>query len=141
MPHYGAVVHATGSATTAAASSGATCRPTHARTRCSAFPQRPDNRAGPLEPFDDSVPETLKENGVYTHLATDHQHYWLDGSATYHPRYSTFEFFRGQEGDERKGHVADPVVPDSVPHSANPLRRQDWVNRLYLKDEADHPQR
>ncbi|WP_301177423.1 sulfatase-like hydrolase/transferase [Actinomadura geliboluensis] len=95
---------------------------------------------GPLEPFDDSVPEMLKENGVYTHLATDHQHYWLDGGATYHPRYSTFEFFRGQEGDEWKGHVADPDVPDSVPHTANPLRRQDWVNRLYMKDEADHPQ-
>ncbi len=71
---------------------------------------------------------------------TDHQHYWLDGGATYHPRYSTFEFFRGQEGDEWKGHVADPDVPDSVPHTANPLRRQDWVNRLYMKDEADHPQ-
>ena len=39
---------------------------------------------GPLEPFDDSMPQILKEHGVYTHLATDHQHYFEDGGATYH---------------------------------------------------------
>ncbi|WP_318153453.1 sulfatase-like hydrolase/transferase [Paenibacillus vietnamensis] len=26
---------------------------------------------GPIEPFDDSMPELLKTNGVYTHLVTD----------------------------------------------------------------------
>lgn len=95
---------------------------------------------GPLEPFDDSMPELLKQHGVYTHLATDHQHYWLDGGATYHPRFNTFEFFRGQEGDEWMGHVADPPEPDTVPYAHNELRRQDRVNRLYLTEEADHPQ-
>lgn len=54
---------------------------------------------GPIEPFDDSMPEILKNHGVYTHLATDHDHYWEDGGATYHSRYSSFEFSRGQEGD------------------------------------------
>ena len=54
---------------------------------------------GPLEPFDDSVPEILKSAGIHSHLVTDHQHYWEDGGATYHNRYSTCEFFRGQEGD------------------------------------------
>lgn len=34
---------------------------------------------GPLEPFDDSMPELLKQHGVYTHLITDHQHYFEDG--------------------------------------------------------------
>lgn len=38
----------------------------------------------PLEPFDDSIPELLKKSGVYTHLFTDHYHYWQDGGATYH---------------------------------------------------------
>ncbi|MEU3958158.1 sulfatase-like hydrolase/transferase, partial [Streptomyces achromogenes] len=37
---------------------------------------------GPLEPFDDSMPELLKQNGVHTHLVSDHQHYWEDGGAT-----------------------------------------------------------
>ena len=31
---------------------------------------------GPMEPFDDSMPEILKKGGVYTHLVSDHQHYW-----------------------------------------------------------------
>lgn len=30
---------------------------------------------GPLEPFDDSMPEILKNRGIYTHLTTDHLHY------------------------------------------------------------------
>ncbi len=28
---------------------------------------------GPLEPFDDSMPEILKRHGVHTHLVSDHQ--------------------------------------------------------------------
>ncbi|MGN1024630.1 MAG: sulfatase [Lachnospiraceae bacterium] len=54
---------------------------------------------GPLEPFDDSMPEILKRNGIYTHLVSDHQHYWEDGGCTYHSRYSSWELSRGQEGD------------------------------------------
>jgi len=94
---------------------------------------------GPLEPFDDSVPEMLKRSGIYTHMVTDHQHYWEDGGATYHQRFNSFEFFRGQEGDPWKGHVADPDVPPNG-NPAHPLSRQDWINRQYMRDEADHPQ-
>ncbi len=57
---------------------------------------------GPMEPFDDSMPEILKKNGVYTHLVSDHQHYWEDGGCTYHTRYSSWEISRGQEGDPWK---------------------------------------
>ena len=59
---------------------------------------------GPLEPFDDSAPQALAHAGVHTHLASDHPHYWEDGGATYHNRFDTYEFFRGQEGDAWKGH-------------------------------------
>ncbi|MFK0021171.1 sulfatase [Streptomyces sp. NPDC090798] len=96
---------------------------------------------GPLEPFDDSMPELLKRSGVHTHLASDHPHYWEDGGATYHGRYNTWEFFRGQEGDPWKGHVADPPMPDE---DVKELRlegyRQDWVNRLYMQTEDRHSQ-
>ncbi|WP_319468480.1 sulfatase [uncultured Trichococcus sp.] len=54
---------------------------------------------GPLEPFDLSVFELMNQKGIYTHLITDHSHYWEDGGATYHNRYSSWEGFRGQEGD------------------------------------------
>ncbi|WP_166314125.1 sulfatase [Microbacterium excoecariae] len=98
---------------------------------------------GPLEPFDDSSIAMLGSAGVHTHLATDHQHYWEDGGATYHTRYRTFELFRGQEGDPWKGQVADPAIPDALGATAalKPrLWRQDWVNRGHLADERDHPQ-
>jgi len=98
---------------------------------------------GPLEPFDNSVPEMLRKNGVYTHLASDHYHYWEDGGATYHGRYSTWEFFRGQEGDPWRGQLADPQLPENLhPRQAGNDRstRQDWINRAVMPQESDMPQ-
>lgn len=97
---------------------------------------------GPLEPFDDSMPEILGANGVYTHLTTDHQHYWEDGGATYHTRYRSWEFIRGQEGDPWKGQLRDPEIPRKF-KGGNPgagLTRQDWINRQHYRTEALHPQ-
>jgi arylsulfatase A-like enzyme len=98
---------------------------------------------GPLEPFDDSMPEMLKKAGIYAHLASDHYHYWEDGGATYHGRYSSWEFFRGQEGDTWRGQVADPDLPRNAlgRHARlNPYSRQDLINRQAMRWEADHPQ-
>ncbi len=93
----------------------------------------------PIEPYDDSAMEMLTEHGVYTHLITDHVHYWEDGGSTYHTRYSSFEFFRGQEGDKWKGVVA---APKAYEHSAQKclLGRANAINRQYMKDEKDHSQ-
>ncbi|ALD66483.1 sulfatase [Spiroplasma cantharicola] len=55
---------------------------------------------GQLEPFDNSIFEHLKNNNIYTHLTTDHWHYWEDGGGTYHTRYNTWEGYRGQEYDQ-----------------------------------------
>lgn len=60
---------------------------------------------GPLEPYDHSVIEILRQNGVYRHMVSDHQHYWEDGGATYHQRYSTWVNQRGQEGDRRSARL------------------------------------
>ena len=90
---------------------------------------------GPLEPFDDSTPELLKKAGIYTHMISDHQHYWEDGGATYHNRFSSWEIVRGQEGDCWKAQVA-PV--EEVPHLGRKWR-QDTVNRKYIRQEADQP--
>lgn len=96
---------------------------------------------GPLEPFDDSMPEILKNNGIYTHLVSDHGHYWEDGGCTYHTRYSSWEISRGQEGDPWKGEVKDPDIPEHVGDRDNSkLWRQDWVNRKYMKKEEAQPQ-
>ncbi len=98
----------------------------------------------PLEPFDDSMPEILKKNGIYTHLVTDHQHYWEDGGATYHNRYSSYEFIRGQEGDLWKGVVNDPKdLPDKIRNTKGfqkTMLRQDFINRKYMTTEKEHVQ-
>lgn len=96
---------------------------------------------GPLEPFDDAFPEILKGKGVYTHLVTDHQHYWEDGGGTYHGRYSTHEFIRGQEGDPWKGVVGTPDAPPMHDKTLqSPMVRQDWINRSFSSEESQFPQ-
>jgi arylsulfatase A-like enzyme len=95
---------------------------------------------GPLEPFDDSMPEILGRQGIHTHLVSDHPHYWEDGGATYHTRYTTWEFFRGQEGDPWKGVVSNEVVQPGFAGFKKRLVRQDAVNRSYMATEDQHSQ-
>ena len=94
---------------------------------------------GPLEPFDDSMPQILDEEGIHSHLVTDHYHYWEDGGATYHNRFSTYELVRGQEGDLWKGDVAAPQVETAETRNSVNFR-QDRVNRSYITEEIAMPQ-
>lgn len=95
---------------------------------------------GPIEPFDDSMPEILRNNGVYTHLASDHYHYWEEGGCNYHTRYSSWEFSRGQEGDPWKPHIGHIDIPETINGDKGKWGRQDWVNRHYMAREEDQPQ-
>lgn len=96
---------------------------------------------GPIEPFDISAIELLKNNGVYTHIVTDHSHYWEDGGATYLPRYTTWEGFRGQEGDRFIG-VVDHEKIDIPPQLASNKKGEslyfNWANRSEVQDESDY---
>jgi arylsulfatase A-like enzyme len=101
---------------------------------------------GPLEPFDNSFPELLFKQGVYSHLITDHAHYFEDGGATYHNRYDSWEFIRGQEGDPWKAMVQphwERIREKYHPRQADTRRReyfrQYMVNREYIREEADFP--
>ena len=96
---------------------------------------------GPVEPFDDSMPLILQQNGVYTHLVTDHYHYLEEGGATYHTRYNSWECNRGREGDPWKGHVADPELPKF--HRSQRIDtnyKQEFHNRTHLIEPEDQPQ-
>lgn len=97
----------------------------------------------PLQPYDDSMPQMLRNAGVYTHLTTDHYHYFEDGGATYHNRYSSYQSWRGQEGDLYFGQVADPVVPPNLNGGLRPVcrTRPDWINRSQIQNMEDFPQR
>lgn len=103
---------------------------------------------GPIEPFDDSMPQILKENGIYSHLVSDHSHYWEDGGATYHQRYSSWENIRGQEGDHWKclPELMEPYDELELPnkdglyfHATRVMQRHDAVNRKFETREEDMP--
>jgi arylsulfatase A-like enzyme len=101
---------------------------------------------GPMEPFDNAFPELLHKAGIYSHLVTDHFHYWEDGGATYHNRYDSYEFIRGQEGDPWKA-VVEPDFEklEGMYHErqfSKDLRsyqRHNVVNREYIREEQDFP--
>jgi arylsulfatase A-like enzyme len=100
---------------------------------------------GPLEPFDDSMPEILQRNGVHSHKATDHYHYWEDGGATYHQRYSSYDLVRGQEGDKWVGDVAKlrdaSYGQDKWPETQrSPKLKQDNINREHMTRASKQPQ-
>lgn len=98
---------------------------------------------GPLEPFDDSMPEILKRGGVYTHIVSDHTHYFEDGGCGYVTRYNTWEGFRGQEGDRWQGVVGPFEPPENLKRFTGyrgMLYRQDALNRAAMQNECDHPQ-
>jgi len=89
---------------------------------------------GPIEPFDDCLPSELREKrGVYSHLITDHYHYWRPMGEGYHELFDTWEFLRGQEYDPWRPLVGDPQAP---PHKGR-YSRQFWVNRRGMDAERD----
>lgn len=100
---------------------------------------------GPMEPYDDSMPEILKKNGIYTHLVSDHQHYWEDGGCTYHNRYSSWECSRGQEGDRWQSDLHVKFDRNTVFDYTNGLLKKypvlkEWYaaderNRAYMDSE------
>ena len=102
---------------------------------------------GPLEPFDEAFPEILHQQAnVYSHLVTDHFHYWEDGGATYHTRYDSHEFIRGQEGDRWKAMVQPHWERLREMYHARQFstaRRtyfaNNVINREFIREEKDFP--
>lgn len=92
---------------------------------------------GPMEPYDESMPTILSKHGVYTHLVSDHWHYWEEGGTNYHTKYNSYEWARGQEGDFWKGHLADLDIPEHIDGKSGLWGRQEWVNRHYMQKEED----
>lgn len=101
---------------------------------------------GPLEPFDVSLAARLRENGVYTHMVSDHYHYFEEGGATYHTQYSSYEFIRGQESDQWKAMVKPPL--ERFRERYHPMQTRfdqdgrylpNLVNREFIKEEKEYP--
>lgn len=99
---------------------------------------------GPLEPFDNSFAHILGEHGTYTHLVSDHYHYFEDGGAGYHTRYQSYDFIRGQEYDPWKAMVESPIVRFKTKYadqhySRKPSRYQHAINFEHAGEERQQP--
>ena len=101
---------------------------------------------GPLEPFDNSFPELLKKNGVYSHLISDHLHYFEDGGSGFHTRFNTWEYIRGQEHDPWIAMVKPPIErfkekydPRNYDFKRPSKRLQGAINREKIRKEDEFP--
>ncbi len=100
---------------------------------------------GPIEPYDDSMPAMLKEAGVYTHLISDHGHYWEEGGTNYHTKYNSWECIRGQEGDPWIPQVRDPepieasILREESLAKPGSMVRQDIINRQAMPEPHLQP--
>ena len=98
----------------------------------------------PIEPYDGSMPEILKNNGIRSHLVSDHSHYWEDGGANYHTRYATWENIRGTGRRSLSGRYESKAgyrtEPDTLFRDNNELFHQDLINRSYIRSRDDFPQ-
>ncbi|MFN9278634.1 MAG: sulfatase-like hydrolase/transferase [Betaproteobacteria bacterium] len=100
---------------------------------------------GPLEPFDHALPELLYQaKGVYSHLSTDHLHYWDDGGSTYHNRFDSYDLIRGNQGDPWKAVVAPDEAAWTEKYHPVQLRterrnvfRRDMINREFIQTPED----
>lgn len=88
---------------------------------------------GPIEPYDDTLPGELRKNDVFTHLLTDHYHYFELGGENYHTAFNTWDFFRGQENDWWASHVDRMALPDHI----GQLTQQNYGNRKLQQREED----
>ena len=89
---------------------------------------------GPIEPWDDCLPVELRnQKKTYSHLITDHYHYFHRGGEGYHDLFDSWEFERGQEGDVWHPMVAEPEVPEFRGKNRKPY----WVNRQCMDTERD----
>lgn len=90
----------------------------------------------PVMPWDRCLPKILRERcGTYSHMITDHYHYYHSGGEGYHDLFDSWEFERGQEGDVWRPLVKMPPLPEGRGKSHG--REAFWRNRAMLDTEDD----
>lgn len=92
---------------------------------------------GPIEPFDITLPAVLKQHDIFTHITTDHCHYFRTGGEGYVQQFHTWDYHRGQEGDPWVSCIDDP---SNMPKDYyGRVRRQYQWNRTKWPKEEDYP--
>ena len=96
---------------------------------------------GPIEPFDNTLPELARQNGILSQLITDHYHYFQHGSNGYYEDFNGFDFVRGHEYDAWQ---TSPMQPDdrlldqTVNRSTDSPEMLQFLNRTqYARNVSD----
>lgn len=92
---------------------------------------------GPIEPFDVTLPKVLAENNIFSHIITDHHHYFETGGENYCQQFTTYDFIRGQEYDPYVSCVS--FRRDSLPNQYGIVNPQYEKNRTLFRHEEDYP--
>ena len=94
----------------------------------------------PLMPWDDCLqPELRRQKETYSHMITDHYHYFHSGGECYHTRFDSWEFQRGQESDVWYPLVDPPPPPPPSRQKLPPLLGQPRIHRLRDRRGLSHP--
>ncbi|MDA3811501.1 MAG: hypothetical protein PF518_14380 [Spirochaetaceae bacterium] len=89
---------------------------------------------GGIEPFDVTLPELLKNHGVFSHITTDHNHYFEIGGEGYCQLFNSWDLHRGQENDPWVSRVNLPPLSEKYYGKAS---AQYEMNRTRMKEEKD----
>ena len=89
----------------------------------------------PVQPFDCTLPQVLQRHGVFSHMTTDHYHYFHLGGENYFPLFSSWEFIRGQEHDTMVSNLGAPIQKSHIGNYDEQYER----NRTAFRTEADYP--
>ena len=91
---------------------------------------------GPIEAFDITLQEKLRAKGVFTHMVTDHTHYFETGGENYCQLFDSWDVIRGQEYDAWVSRVKKAEVPVEYYGKVSFQYEQ---NRSMFQTEADFP--
>lgn len=93
-----------------------------------------DRNWGPMEPFDCSLPKILKENNIFSHIITDHDHYMEAGGEGYMQQFQTWDYIRGQEYDPWISRVTPAPVPEK--YYGQRFKQYDLNRQMFTTDDT-----
>lgn len=90
---------------------------------------------GPVEAYDVTMQQKMRDNGVFAHIVTDHCHYMDRGGENYLQEFNTWDYIRGQEYD---GWVSRVTPPKPFEHYGHVFPQYELNSTTYIK-ETDYP--
>ncbi len=88
-----------------------------------------------VQPYDCILPDMLRKNNIFSHMVTDHYHYFHTGGENYCTTFDSWDFIRGQEHDI---YMSDIKKPESIDHYGR-FSTQYQNNKETFKSGRDYP--